>query len=138
MHMPIQLLSEQQMQTIRMQQRASATSSAETDEEVATVGPSTPLLAKRGVCVAMLWARVLGHRHRFRERLRSAVAAATQALSWLRSHAYEPLASCDGGSDDEETVSGSRGFRPATEAEIREKNTSLSVRREHALLHARY
>lgn len=136
MRMPIQLLSEQQMQTIRVQQRASATSSAETDEELATVGPSTPLLAKRGVCVAMLWARVLGYRHRFRERLRSAVAAATQTLSWLRSHAYEPLASCDGGSDDEE-AGGVRGFRPATEAEIHAKNASLSVRREHALLHAR-
>ena len=135
MDMPIQLLSEQQLQTIRMQQRANAASSPETDEELAVAEPSTPLLAKRGVCVAMLWARAMGYRHWLTERLRSASAAATQALSWLRSHAYEPLASCDGGSDDEGVV-GTRGFRPATEAEICEKNASLSVRREHALLHA--
>ena len=135
MRMPLQLLSEQQLQTLRMQQRTSAVGAAvvESDEESATNGPSTPLLAKRGVCIAALWARAAGYRHWLQERVAFVTGASHRVAAWLWQNAYEPLASCDNGSDDEEHGARVNGFRPATEDEIREKNASLSVRRERYL-----
>ena len=133
--MPIQLLSEQQLQTLRMQQRTSAVSAtlSESDEELAL---SAPLLVKRGVCVAALWARVAGYRHWLGERVARAREVVGCAMVWLRQNTYEPLASCESASDDEERAIGARTFRPATEEEICEKNASLSVRHERYLTHS--
>lgn len=140
MRMPLQLLSEKQLQTLRMQQRTSTASAAsaavvlETDEESGATGLSAPLLAKRGVCAAALWARAAGYRHWFWERVAVLADASHRMMAWLRQHAYEPLASCDTGSDDEER-GGARtgGFRAATEDEICEKNAALTVRHERYL-----
>jgi len=135
MRMPLQLLSEQQLQTLRMQQRTGAASAAaaESDEESAATGLSTPLLAKRGVCAAAFWARAVGYRHWLRERLAVATEASHRMMAWLRQNAYEPLASCDNGSDDEEHGARANGFRAATQDEIHEKNAALTVRHERYL-----